>query len=94
MKGNKTKKQDSKGENFPQWFVPSKGGTIYEWICAFFEQLITNKYFHYMNSGLQNGSHAQLYPVPNVFEEFAYLAKYWKTLTQSDKIKVIYLSLK
>jgi hypothetical protein len=94
VKGNKAKKQNSKGENFPQWFVPSKGGTIYEWICAFFEQLITNRYLHYINSGLQNGSRAQLYSVPDVFEEFVHFAKHWNALTQPDKIKVIYLLFK
>jgi len=29
---------------FPQWFTPSKGGTIYEWLCAFFEYTLLSKY--------------------------------------------------
>jgi hypothetical protein len=28
---------------FPQWFTPQKGGTIYEWICAFFEYILLSK---------------------------------------------------
>lgn len=29
---------------FPQWFTPNKGGTIYEWICAFLEYTLLSKY--------------------------------------------------
>ena len=30
-------------DNFPNWFSPVEGGTIYEWLCAFFEQTILCK---------------------------------------------------
>ena len=31
-------------DNFPQWFKLGTGGTIYQWISAFFEQTLLNKY--------------------------------------------------
>lgn len=86
-KGGKSR-EVPKVENLPQWFSPTKGGTIYEWICAFLEQLITTKYHQHANSVLQNSSRAQLYAPPSAFSEFKNLAAFWKTLNQSDKLKV------
>eukprot|EP00826_Nyctotherus_ovalis_P054015 TRINITY_DN7054_c0_g1_i4.p1 TRINITY_DN7054_c0_g1~~TRINITY_DN7054_c0_g1_i4.p1 ORF type:complete len:649 (-),score=120.77 TRINITY_DN7054_c0_g1_i4:764-2710(-) len=87
-KGGKSK-EVPRVENLPQWFSPAKGGTIYEWICAFLEQLITTKYHQHMNSAPQNNSRAQLYAPPNAFSDFKNLVAFWKTLKQPDKIKVI-----
>ncbi len=28
---------------FPSWFKPQTGGTVYQWISAFLEQIITTK---------------------------------------------------
>ena len=30
-------------DNFPQWFNPGLGGTVHEWLCAFFEQILLCK---------------------------------------------------
>ena len=30
---------------FPHWFSASEGGTVYEWLCAFLEEVIVYKYF-------------------------------------------------
>ncbi len=31
-------------DNFPLWFRPNEGGTVYQWLGAFFEQTIFAKY--------------------------------------------------
>ena len=36
--------QNSTNWSYPNWFDPKSGGTVYEWLCAFLEQLLITKY--------------------------------------------------
>lgn len=30
-------------QNFPLWFLESKGGSVYEWLCAYMEYILVSR---------------------------------------------------
>lgn len=45
--GNKKGQDIAIYDKFPHWFTAIEGGTIYEWLCAYLEEVIVCKYSLY-----------------------------------------------
>ena len=59
---------------------PSAGRTIYEWICAFFEQTLIKRYYE--------SEHEKVTNKPESFIDYQGLAIYWSESNKSKRIKV------
>eukprot|EP01022_Parablepharisma_sp_SALTPOND_P019813 TRINITY_DN3436_c0_g1_i1.p1 TRINITY_DN3436_c0_g1~~TRINITY_DN3436_c0_g1_i1.p1 ORF type:complete len:560 (-),score=85.62 TRINITY_DN3436_c0_g1_i1:3732-5411(-) len=78
-------KKPSVLETFPTWFNPKAGATLNQWIAAFFETVLINKF-----------ALAQKVPIEEIVAPFQKLLRkgqdlteFWKTRTSEDKLTII-----
>eukprot|EP00826_Nyctotherus_ovalis_P030459 TRINITY_DN2431_c0_g1_i21.p1 TRINITY_DN2431_c0_g1~~TRINITY_DN2431_c0_g1_i21.p1 ORF type:complete len:131 (-),score=6.67 TRINITY_DN2431_c0_g1_i21:184-576(-) len=74
-------------DKFPHWFSANEGGTIYEWLCAFLEQMIVYKYISIAISRYHINN-SKPHSAPEAFTEFNNLFSFWNNLTSHAKAKV------
>lgn len=91
-KGGKDKEGSSELEQytklFPSWFNPNKGGTIFQWVTAFLEQLLICRFFE-LRGANQVPFEDVVGPYRQIMISHKKTQDFWKSLPQRAKIKVI-----